>query len=963
MPDGTNIKNPEVPRIGDATVIGDLTAREVTDFTNTEIELIWAETMRAKGGKKGKTSWIKYTSSIADFVVHGLAEHPVTKEIDGLSFVYNRGKEFPGTRELGGRRFPLAYRTANTAQAITALVIDVDEGDTVDRVIEALKPLGVLSVVFTSYSHTTKAGPGEDRFRIVVFLKEPYELPAEGDERRAALNHWKRKYVGFCETIGVTTFDRTGMDLSRLQRPPRRPSEDAEFKHYIIAGTGLDLDTVEDGDPKKYSKKEVARRSGTLAAVEDDGADAILSDGFDVRGWFNDLGYACMFGDVLDMIGWETRTGDGEEREIMCPNDAQHSNPGDPDDTACWMKEDRDDGFRMTCLHDHCHGVHTWDMVRLIDKAIVDGEVALPDGYESFSDVLCDATFYPDEIEGEPVELSKFEYGVPEPAPVIEDIKTKGKAKRAFKRVTDLTDKNLAALYAGVIRGGNKPEVLGQIDSLIREGGKRNGNDVQRLRKLGREMLEEWKAAYAAQKQAERSAVIREALDRDDIGDSSLDPTGPLGDTMEEAIATLAKRYAILDVAGKFRIARKPDLNALTSETQDPTMIFYTKQDFIDLHSDRKIGDDEPAKAFLNHQTRKSGLMFAPPPVVISPTIFNTYQGRWFEAEAGDWSTIHDFIFRIVCRGDQAKYDWLTLWMAHMVQRPGELPGTAVVVRGEGGTGKGTFGDILKKLTFPHCKQLEKESHVLGNFSGEHLSKCILVVVPEAVFGASPKVASDLKGMVTSTTMQVEAKGMNIMTAPSYMRLYFDSNDEVPILIEDNGSDRRWFVMEISEEVKQDEAYFTKLRAAMEGSEMAGFLHHLEQYNPADAGFTWTSVMKAPETEERRMMREKSRSEPMQRLIDVLNDGEVTLRVSGELETFVADQNGLRVPVAAFREYLREGSRFRNRLDVFEMFERLHPGVGLEEGQGVCGMSKNTRWIKFPAGVLGEHVLETEGEE
>ncbi|WP_216647067.1 primase-helicase family protein [Roseovarius sp. THAF27] len=963
-----------ITKIGDATIIGDLTTPEVSTFLDSEIDLIWATTMRAPGGKekkgkKSKTSWIKYKARLGNFIEHGLSEHPVKKEIDGLSFVYNRAKEFPGTCEIGGIRYPLAYRTANTAEAITALVIDADEGDTLDRVIAALKPLGVLCVGFTSYSHTTKAGPGEDRFRIVVFLKEAFELPESGEERRQALNVWKRKYVGFCESIGVTTFDRTGMDLSRLQRPPRRPSEDAEFKHYIIAGTGLDLDTVEDGDPTKYGKKEVARRSGGLAPVEDEGGDAILSDGFDVRAWFNDVGSACMFGDVLDMIGWETRTGDGAEREIMCPNDAAHSNPGDPDDTACWIKEDTDEGFRIHCLHDHCSaaGVHTWDMVRLIDKAIADVQIGLPDGYESFSDVLCDGTFFPDEIEGEPVELSKYDYGVPEPAPEIETISTKGKVKRLFKRLSDPSDKELAALYAGVIRGGNKPDIVAQLDALVREHGQRNGNDVQRLRKQGRELLDEWKAAHAAEKQSARSELIRESLDREDIAHSSLDPTGPLGDTMEEAIATLGKRYAVLDMAGKFRIARKPDLDAFTSETQDPTMIFYTKQDFIDLHSDRQVreGKEEtnPAKAFLDHQTRKSGLVFAPPPVVASPTAFNIYQGRWFEAEEGEWATIRDFIFQIVCRGDQKKYNFLELWMAHMVQRPGELPGTAVIVRGEGGTGKGTFGDILKKLTFPHCKQLEKESHVMSNFAGEHLSKCILAVVTEAVFGASPKVASELKAMVSSTTMQVEAKGMNVVTAPSYLRLYFDSNDEVPILIEDNGSDRRWFVMEISEDVKQDKDYFLKLRSAMNGDEMAGFLHHLERYDPADAGFTWSDVMKAPETEERRVMREKSRSEPMQRLIDVLGDGAVDLRVTGEIETFTADAKGLRLPVAPFREFLREGSRFRNRLDIVEMFERLHPGVALGDGQGACGLLKNTRWILFPPEVLGTPVPETDVSE
>lgn len=486
--------------LNDAEILGDITSPEVSAFTDTEIDLIFANSMRAKGGKKGETNWIAYRASIGDFIAHGLSEHPVKKEIDGLSFVYNRGKKFPGTRELGGVHYPLAYRTASTAEAITALVIDVDEGDTVDRVVETLKPMGNLSVVFTSHSHTTKAAPGEDRFRIVVFLKEPYELPAEGDERREALNVWKRKYVGFCESIGVTTFDRTGMDLSRLQRPPRRPSEDAEFKHFIIAGTGLDMDTVEDGDPKKYGKKEVARRSGSLAAVEDDGGDAILSDGFDVRGWFNDLGYACMFGDVLDMIGWETRTGDGDEREIMCPNDAQHSNPGDPDDTACLMTEEPEKGFLIYCLHDHCHaaGVHTWDMVRLIDKAIVNGEVGLPDGYESFSDVLCDTTFYPDEVDGEPVELSKYHFGVERPVEIT-SLASPGSVSKRFKKI-DLEDHEIAQLYAGIEWAGGKKAALDRLEELL-TGARYDGNARTRLKSAGSKMLKEHKKAYAKAKQ------------------------------------------------------------------------------------------------------------------------------------------------------------------------------------------------------------------------------------------------------------------------------------------------------------------------------------------------------------------------------------------------------------------------------------------------------------------------------
>lgn len=492
-------------QIDDAIVIGDLNRPEVDEFLNSEIQLIWAESQRAKGGKarageKPRTSFVQYTGAVGQFIRDGLSEHPATSAIDGVSFVYNRGKLFGGHRTVGKKSFPRAYRTATTAEAITALVIDVDEGDTVDRVVAELEKRDLMSVVYTSYSHTTKGGPGEDRFRIVVFLSEPYELPAEGDDRREAVNRWKRIYTGFCEGIGVTTFDSTGMDLARIQRPPRRPSEDAAFKHFIIAGTGLNVANVKEGDPKKYGRKEVAQRSHLSAVPSDDGGPAVLSDGFDVRAWFNDLGGYCMFGDVLDMLGWDTRTGGGEEREIMCPNDAAHTNAGDADDTACLMAES-DDGFVITCRHAHCHDLCTWDMVRLVENATLEGVVALPDGYETLSDVLCDPTFYPDEVEGEPVELSKFDFGV-EREIELTRISTKGAVKRAFKKLDSPCEAEIIALYAGVAWGGGKADTYSALDELTRENGF-NGNDTRSFKKRGGELLKAHKAASAAKKREE----------------------------------------------------------------------------------------------------------------------------------------------------------------------------------------------------------------------------------------------------------------------------------------------------------------------------------------------------------------------------------------------------------------------------------------------------------------------------
>ena len=954
--------------INDAIIIGELTIPEVDAFLNTEIDIIWSTSIRANGGKekngkKGKTSYVRYNNTVGGFIYEGLSSHPVDDKIDGVSFVYNRGKLFGGTATMGERGYDLAYRTANTAEAITALVIDVDEGDTVERVIGELADQGLLCVVFTSYSHTTKGIAGSDRFRIVVLMDKPYELPMDGDERRQALNLWKRKYVGFCESIGVTTFDTTGMEVARIQRPPRRP-KDAEFKHYIIAGVGLDLANVAEGDPSKYGAKEVVRRSGCVSAASNDNeGDAILHDGFNGRDWHNDIGRYCSFGDVLDMIGWETRSGDGDEREIMCPNDSAHSNAGDPEDTACWMKADGDDVL-ISCRHNSCTGIHTWDMIMFIDAAIVEGHVALPNGYASLSDVLCDSTFYPDEIDGIEVELSKYEYGVEEPVPEILSIKTVATVRRSLKvlcKDKSPTDVELAALFAGVQRGGNKVEVMDALVGALKDGGLRKGNDITSLRKQGKNMREKQVQADVAKKQVERAEVIQKALSKPQHGDESLDPTDPLGDTVEAALSTMARRYAIVDANGKFRVFRRPNLDAFTSVNQDPTMIAYSKQDFVDLHRDRQIMVDNrminPADLFIDHVQRKAGMMFGPPPVVVPKNILNLYQGRYLESEAGEWETIKTFIKYTVCAGDEEKYRFLMLWMAHMVQVPGEIPGTAVVLRGEGGTGKSTFGDLLMKLTFPHCKQIEKESHVLGNHAGEHLSKVILMVVTEAVFGASPKVTSELKSMVTSPTMQVEAKYMNLTTAQSFIRMFIDSNSDIPVRIDMDGSERRWFVMEIDNRMKGDKAYFNELRDAIDGDEIAAFLAYLEIYNPADHGYTWSDVKKAPATAERVTMQAHSLSAVARRLDDVLQDGGVTMWVDGEMASYPSETDlkftdGLRVPEAAFKEHLRNGER-SGRIDLDKMLQALRPGAVLKTGKGRVGDRDNGRWVEFPAGVLG----------
>jgi len=74
---------------------------------------------------------------------------------------------------------------------------------------------------------------------------------------------------------------------------------------------------------------------------------------------------------------------------------------------------------------------------------------------------------------------------------------------------------------------------------------------------------------------------------------------------------------------------------------------------------------------------------------------YNLFRGWGIQPVSGDCSIIEDHILHVVAGGDQKKADFILDWCAHMVQRPWEKPGVALVLRGKKGTGK----TLLTQLT------------------------------------------------------------------------------------------------------------------------------------------------------------------------------------------------------------------------------------------------------------------------
>ena len=80
-----------------------------------------------------------------------------------------------------------------------------------------------------------------------------------------------------------------------------------------------------------------------------------------------------------------------------------------------------------------------------------------------------------------------------------------------------------------------------------------------------------------------------------------------------------------------------------------------------------------------------------------------------------------------------SKYLWS--WLAHIIQKPYEKPGVAIVLRSDRqGVGKSVFGRYFGSLLGSHFTTVTTERHLHGNFNA-HLKKCLFLLGEEVFWG------------------------------------------------------------------------------------------------------------------------------------------------------------------------------------------------------------------------------------
>lgn len=204
---------------------------------------------------------------------------------------------------------------------------------------------------------------------------------------------------------------------------------------------------------------------------------------------------------------------------------------------------------------------------------------------------------------------------------------------------------------------------------------------------------------------------------------------------------------------------------------------------------------------------------------------YNLWRGFTVKpSEAGSCELWKSHVRENLCSGNEVIFEYLMSWCARTFQRPQEPIGTAIVLRGGKGTGKGTFGRALGELFGQHYLQIFSSKDLTGRFNF-HLRDAIFLFADEALWAGNKAEASVLSGIITEPTLPIEGKGKDLVQVRNMLHLVISTNNEwsVPAGLDE----RRFLALHVSDDKKQNVKYFQPIWDQLRDGGMARLLWEL----------------------------------------------------------------------------------------------------------------------------------------
>ena len=287
-------------------------------------------------------------------------------------------------------------------------------------------------------------------------------------------------------------------------------------------------------------------------------------------------------------------------------------------------------------------------------------------------------------------------------------------------------------------------------------------------------------------------------------------------------------RHAVVREAGK---------TVVITEDVDPVLqrVVLTRSSFADIRNfymsemvqikvGKKIESRPLGDYWLGHPDRRQYLGIVFHPGQETPGYFNLWRRFPVAPRQGDWSLMKQHLRTCICRGNEDHFRYLMAWAAATCQRLDEPAEVAVALRGRRGTGKGVFCRQFGALFGQHFVHVANPRHLVGNFNA-HLQDAILVFADEAFQAGDKRAEAVLKMLITEPTIPIERKHRDVIVAKNMTHLLIASNEDwiVPAGLDE----RRFFVLDVSDDHAQDHGYFAQLVEQMDNGGRAAMLYDL----------------------------------------------------------------------------------------------------------------------------------------
>ncbi len=335
---------------------------------------------------------------------------------------------------------------------------------------------------------------------------------------------------------------------------------------------------------------------------------------------------------------------------------------------------------------------------------------------------------------------------------------------------------------------------------------------------------------YQALHRAGRGDLVEEAersAPEDDFPEAEADgPDAPAA--AGDLIDRMNERFCAVLSGGKFLVYMEDEDDAFTPPRRVWTKL--SREAFLHFHEDERVAqmgskrEVSVAEAWLASPRRRKYRGIVMDPEGRHDGRLNLWRGWSVEPRPGDWSLMRELVERVLCSGDHASSEYVLRWIAFMLQRPGTSPEAAICFRGREGTGKGTLGRALMAIAGAHGLTVSSPQQFAGRFNA-HLRNVAFLFADEAFWPGHKEAEGVLKQLVTEPVVSYEGKGADIVSGRNLVHLMMASNNDwiVPAGLDA----RRFAVFDVSDERRNDKAFFGALNGQMAAGGLAAMLHDL----------------------------------------------------------------------------------------------------------------------------------------